>query len=96
MILVCRNAQPNVTLESGSKTKENRSRARTEGHNSAKPAPARSAWRIPSSEYVTGINRASHCSGPGKTDTGYMMPPSRLEAPTMSQRAGLPRLNSKR
>ena len=66
VILVRRSAQAKTTLESGSRITAKSSRALTAGQSCAKLAPASSAWRIPSSEYVTGSSRASHCKGSGQ------------------------------
>jgi hypothetical protein len=72
--LVRRNAQLNAASDAGSNTAAKSSKARTEGHNTAGDACPKTASRIASSEYVTGIKRAAHCNGAGSTLTGYMTP----------------------
>ena len=52
------------------------SRAASDGHNSTNEAFPSSAARIPSREYVTGVNRAMNCSQRGSTETGYIIPPT--------------------
>ena len=68
------------------------SKARVRFH----PAPASSAARIPSSEYVTGINRARNRNGPGSTLTGYIIPPTRLETPKHQPLRGISALKENR
>ena len=92
VIFVRRSAQENTTNDAGIKITAKISKAAIEGHNRCHAAPESSAARIPSSEYVTGINRARNRSGPGSTLTGYIIPPTRLETPNTTHFAGFPRL----
>ena len=79
--LVRRNAHAKAASELGSNTMANSSSARIAGHKSPNDACASTAPRIASSEYVTGIRRAAHCSGAGNMLIGYMIPLTKPATP---------------
>src|ERR1700722_1210487 len=92
VIFVRRSAQAKTPNDIGIRIAAKTSRANIDGKSSFQPAPANSAARIPSKEYVTGISRASNCNGAGKTEIGYIMPPTNPETPSTTHLAGLQRL----
>jgi hypothetical protein len=82
VIFVRRRDQANTTNDDGIRITAKTGKAAMEGHSWFHPAPASSAARISSSEYVTGIKRARNRSRPGNTLMGYIIPPSRPEIPS--------------
>src|ERR1700730_7179436 len=91
VIFVRRKAHEKIAKEIGRRKAANNSKLAIEGDNSRVEACPKIAARIPSSEYVTGVRRATYRNHTGRTEIGYIIPHTTEDRPRMAQFTGLHR-----
>ena len=96
VIFVRRKAHEKIAKETGRRIAANNNNPAIDGNSSRIEAWPKIAARMPSSEYVTGMSRATCCNYTGRTEIGYIIPPTTEESPRMAQFTGLPRLKISR